>query len=32
MNPESWTLFALAWEMGERNPKFTFASTKAVRK
>ncbi|KAJ3545558.1 hypothetical protein NM208_g2455 [Fusarium decemcellulare] len=31
-NPESWTLFALAWELGERNPKFTFASTKAVRK
>ncbi|WAO94422.1 Hypothetical protein NCS54_01200400 [Fusarium falciforme] len=31
-NPESWTLFALAWELGERNPKFTFATTKAVRR
>ncbi|KAI8655321.1 hypothetical protein NCS55_01183300 [Fusarium keratoplasticum] len=31
-NPESWTLFALAWEMGLRNPKFTFATTKAVKK
>ncbi|KAF4332244.1 hypothetical protein FBEOM_13964 [Fusarium beomiforme] len=26
-NPESWTMFALAWKLGLRNPKFTFESS-----
>ncbi|KAF4448369.1 hypothetical protein F53441_8177 [Fusarium austroafricanum] len=28
-NPESWTLFALAWHLGKKYPKFTFAGTEA---
>ncbi|KAF7557134.1 hypothetical protein G7Z17_g885 [Cylindrodendrum hubeiense] len=31
-NPESWTLFALAWYLGHRYPDYTFASTESKLK
>ncbi|KAF5975634.1 hypothetical protein FBULB1_7272 [Fusarium bulbicola] len=30
-NPESWTMFALAWYLGSKNKDFTFASSKSKR-
>ncbi|KAM0547774.1 hypothetical protein ACHAPJ_010235 [Fusarium lateritium] len=30
-NPESWTVFALAWDLMQKNPDYTFANTESRR-